>query len=302
MSSVWKYFSKDVTDICKAKCNHCGKLVSRGGKDKSSFTTSNLTKHLKHCDSHQNVLKAESLESKEHESIPFASTSQSVPEQSSIGKPTHIGESKQLTLIDTYNKNCKYEKNDKRAKEISRAIAEMLCLNKLPYRFVESEGFKVLMNKICPKYDIPGRKFFSNCLIPEMYEEVRTKISEILTMADEVCITSDLWTSVGNRDYISITAHFHDPDFKKHHLLLEVMPFEGATHSSQLIFENMKTAFAQWNISTKVKAVVTDNAANMVAAVAKLNVVHVGCAAHSVQLVSYLLGILLNCRDLLSIC
>ncbi|KAJ8879898.1 hypothetical protein PR048_020518 [Dryococelus australis] len=269
MSSVWKYFSKDLTDVSKAKCNQCGKIVSRGGKVKSRFTTSNLIKHLARCGAHQNMLKAVSLESRiKIENNSFDATSCSLSK-------------------DAFNMNSKYDKNDRRAKEINRAIGEMLCLNKLPYSFVETEGFRVLMSKTCPEYEIPCGKFFANTLIPDMYEEAEAKVSEILNSAEEMCITLDLWTSVGNSDYISITAHFHDRNFEKHYVFLEMMPCD--THSSQLIFENLKAAFAKWNISTKVKAVVTNSTANMAEAVAKLDVLHVGCSAHLIQLVSLII-------------
>ncbi|KAJ8867757.1 hypothetical protein PR048_031560 [Dryococelus australis] len=79
----------------------------------------------------------------------------------------------------------------------------MLCRNKLPYSFVETESFHVLMSETCPKYEIPGRKFFANTLVPDMYEESKAKVSKILNSTEEMCITSDLRTSAGNMDYIS---------------------------------------------------------------------------------------------------
>lgn len=46
-SVVWKYFEIDANDKCKALCKLCSRSVSRGGKNASSFGTSNLLAHLK---------------------------------------------------------------------------------------------------------------------------------------------------------------------------------------------------------------------------------------------------------------
>ncbi|KAJ8866385.1 hypothetical protein PR048_032228 [Dryococelus australis] len=91
----------------------------------------------------------------------------------------------------------------------------MLCLNKLLCSFVETDGFRVLMSKACPNYEIPGRKFFAITLIPNTYEKTKAK----------VMLKKCVLTTFGHH-YISITAHCHDHNFEKHHLLLEMMPFE----------------------------------------------------------------------------
>ena len=45
-SFVWQHFTISATDDSKAVCNQCGDEISRGGKNRKSFNTTNLCKHL----------------------------------------------------------------------------------------------------------------------------------------------------------------------------------------------------------------------------------------------------------------
>jgi hypothetical protein len=103
----------------------------------------------------------------------------------------------------------------------------------MPFNFVESVGFKELMSSVCPRYKVqPSRKYFSDNLIPKVYLKVQETpmiLNDILNDRpnEGITIISDIWTSGGGHDYISVTAHFIDVDFERNHVLLEVMGFDG---------------------------------------------------------------------------
>ncbi|KAJ8891001.1 hypothetical protein PR048_010510 [Dryococelus australis] len=64
------------------------------------------------------------------------------------------------------------------------------------------------------------------------------------------------------------------------------MPFCGASLTGELIAENIYTAFVEWEISGKVKVIISDSAANMKSAIAQLpSVSHSPCVQHRLQLV-----------------
>ncbi|XP_060846118.1 E3 SUMO-protein ligase ZBED1-like [Rhopalosiphum padi] len=56
-------------------------------------------------------------------------------------------------------------------------------------------------------------------------------------------------------------------------------------HTAINLAEYLKNITIEWKINNKVVAVVTDNAANMVSAVRQLHFRHIGCFAHSINLV-----------------
>jgi hypothetical protein len=193
----------------------------------------------------------------------------------------------QPTLQTFLNRTKKFDINNPKAQAIHNAITRMICTESLPFNFVESDGFKHLINKLCPKYQIPNRKYFSDKVVPKLYRRAKEKLREHLNTvtAFGFAVTTDIWTAKGNHDYISVTAHFIDNTFKKNHVVLDVIGFEGATHNAVSIAENLREAFREWGIEQRVKIVLSDNAANMKAAMRQLHLENIGCTVHTLQLI-----------------
>lgn len=63
-----------------------------------------------------------------------------------------------------------------------------------PYSEVENEAFRVLINILEPRFDIPSQKYFAEKLIPAQYSQTRTKVETALETADRVEFTCDGWT------------------------------------------------------------------------------------------------------------
>ncbi|KAL5774561.1 hypothetical protein ACOSP7_012118 [Xanthoceras sorbifolium] len=58
--------------------------------------------------------------------------------------------------IDGYESNLGL--NNFSPEECRRALAEMLILDELPFRFVENRGFRTFFQVTCPKFEIPSRR------------------------------------------------------------------------------------------------------------------------------------------------
>jgi hypothetical protein len=67
--------------------------------------------------------------------------------------------------------------------------------------------------------------------------------------------------------------------------VLDVIGFEGATHNAVSIAENLREAFREWGIEQRLKIVLSDNAANMKAAMRQLHLENIGCIVHTLQLI-----------------
>lgn len=182
-----------------------------------------------------------------------------------------------------------YDSNDPRAREITQLIAEEICVDMEPLNHVNKIGFQRLIKKLCPQYEVVSRTHITKTIIPDMYTRAKTKVKSVLENIPYLCVTSDLWTSDASsniNDFISITAHGLDNNFAPHNFCLEVMPFEGDTHTGENIADNLVKALVEWGITDKVKVIITDNARNMLTAIAKFpQIDHVSCMAHSLQLV-----------------
>ena len=90
-SGVWGFFSVSVTDKSMAVCDECGERVARGGCSAKSYTTTNLTNHLKrrHFSQYTELLELEKTKS-------------AADDDSSCRSPSPVT-ARNLLLIDAFN-------------------------------------------------------------------------------------------------------------------------------------------------------------------------------------------------------
>ncbi|XP_068118237.1 zinc finger BED domain-containing protein 4-like [Hyperolius riggenbachi] len=193
--------------------------------------------------------------------------------------------SNQWTMAAFLDKTQSFKPGDKRAKTVTRLVAEMICKANQPLSIVEDRGFRKLLNHLEPRYVIPSRKHLAEKVIPQMYEEVKTKVEDLLGKNNFIGLTTDMWTSTSCDDYLSLTVHFLDENFQYHHLCLECIPFPEVSHTASAIETFITTTLKDWNLSQKVVCVMRDNGPNVVAALQRSPFHHLPCLAHTFQLV-----------------
>ena len=267
-SVVWKYFIVDAKKDTTAKCNACSKEISRGGSNPRQFGTSGLKNHLKQHPSLYTELLTEqtALQTQKKSAV------QEVP----------VLKTKQPTLKQCFEAQKPWDHDSEKAQRMHKVIAEMICIDGDAYNKVESFGFQRVLQTALPKYQLPNRKYFSDKMIPDIYERVKAKINDDLADSSMITCTSDLWTcSTNNSAFISLTAHYITTDFSPKRVTLHTKYFPGG-HSALRIEECVKNMLKDWN--TACYAIVTDNAANIVKAVADAGYFGIPCAAHTLQL------------------
>lgn len=122
----------------------------------------------------------------------------------------------------------------------------------------------------CPSYTLQPRKRFRT----SNYIEILDVVKKPIQTSSPVCLTTYGLTSRVN---CSITSHFIDGNELKSNLLSCVDFSER--HTADNISHTIKEVTPEFGIINKISAVVTDNAANAVAAVRKLKWRWVGCFA-----------------------
>ncbi|XP_046387499.1 zinc finger BED domain-containing protein 4-like [Ischnura elegans] len=121
-----------------------------------------------------------------------------------------------------------------------------------------------------------------------MYSEVHQNVKEELHLARYVAITTDMWTSIANEDYMAVTAHFYSGAkyaLKMTHRCLEVVPFTEVSHTAVNLKSFLLKVFSDWSISSKVVAIIRDNGADITAALNRSQFEAISCVAHTLQLV-----------------
>ena len=123
---------------------------------------------------------------------------------------------KQLSLAPTINAQTTLrqswgplQKNDlpkAKSYEITRNMALMCALDQRLMSMVEGLGLKNFVYSLNPEYVVPSRNTVTKVL-HKIYDDAReTVIAEM--KGHPVSLTSDMWRSVANQIYISLTGHY----------------------------------------------------------------------------------------------
>ena len=75
----------------------------------------------------------------------------------------------QQTTMERYSASVPYDKDSKRYRDITQAVAYHIAKDMLPLSTVEKPGYKNLIHVLDPRYVIPGRKYFSKTANPKLY-------------------------------------------------------------------------------------------------------------------------------------
>ena len=124
-------------------------------------------------------------------------------------------------------------------KALVEAIVEFLAESNAAFRVVDLESFKNMFSCINNKVAVKSREFYSK-LVTTKVNEIRTDLLSIVESLKDILMTviftSDLWTSVNNEPFISLTMHFISRYWKLYRFVPYVKPFPechtGKKHSN----------------------------------------------------------------------
>jgi len=95
----------------------------------------------------------------------------------------------------------------------------------LPLSLVDSEAFREFVNFLEPDYRVPCWQTFTARLDGLKTELAKTVVTE-LSSALSVAVTTDIWTSITNEPYISLTASYITPEWELRSRTLSNEPIE----------------------------------------------------------------------------
>ena len=88
----------------------------------------------------------------------------------------------------------------------------MIIRDELPFRVVEGEGFKDYSRLLEPRFVIPSRiTVWRDCM--KLFMENKKLLKNHLKN-ERLCLTTDTWSSVQNYNYMCLTTHRIDQDWK----------------------------------------------------------------------------------------
>ncbi|KAM4534867.1 E3 SUMO-protein ligase ZBED1-like isoform 1-T1 [Fundulus diaphanus] len=165
---------------------------------------------------------------------------------------------------------------------LDEAVLNFIVKDCQPLSVVENEGFRELVQLLEPSYVLPTRKTIKQTLAKK-YEEERERVKMEVQQAVAVSITADMWTSVNMEAYLALTCHYINENLQLCTSVLGVQYFPQS-HTADNLAQVKRAMMEDWAITNKVKCLVTDAAPNMIACTRQLQIRHLICIAHSLNL------------------
>ncbi|KAG7948001.1 hypothetical protein I3843_14G123500 [Carya illinoinensis] len=181
-------------------------------------------------------------------------------------------------------------------KKIRAALARMVIVDELPFRCVEGEGFREFVKALDPRFPIPSRfTVMRDCMRVFLREKDSLK-KMFLTTKQRVCLTTDTWTSIQNINYMCVTAHFIDNNWKLHKRIISFVRISD--HKGATIGRELEECMLDWGID-KILTITVDNATSNDSAIdwlrtreigsadciANHEFIHMRCTAHILNLI-----------------
>lgn len=293
-SQIWCHFSDEIAG--KVKCLYCGQSLSVKNKSTSTLIRHMNYKHPTQPLSRQTVVdEIDSADSAQQSQslvspTPTSTSASATSKQSKSTTTTHSEPSassragKILAITNFFQRPLPISKQ----KEIDKQLICMITKEYHPFSIVEDKEFKRLLYLLNPNYTVPTRKTVSQSLIPAFYNQTVDVVKNRLQRAFAVCLTTDGWTSRTNDSFYSVTAHYIVEEENNVFLSSDLLGCISYTerHTAENISNKLKETMDQWGLTNKIAAVVSDNAANMKAAIRIGGWRFWGCFAHLINLVA----------------
>ncbi|XP_058982655.1 E3 SUMO-protein ligase ZBED1-like [Musca domestica] len=285
-SAIWIHFDEDGPN--KALCKYCKLQISI-----ASGSLSNLRRHMSRRHPFPSInmerqapaaVLHEEIDDIVQTSVNNDQPSTSTMQTSSDTTQTISSALKPSTSQPNITQYIQRPPPIRKQQKIDRQLLKMIAKGHHAFRIVEEPEFKNLVSLIshCPNYALPSRKSLSNNLLDSKYNEILAKLKVSTEAAFAVCITTDGWTSRANCSYLAITAHYIEGTELTSNVLACIEFNER--HTAENIKCAIKDVTDDFGISHKISSILTDNAANVVAAAKLTNWRWIGCFAHSLNL------------------
>ena len=172
---------------------------------------------------------------------------------------------KQKTL-EKITKVSKYPSSHPHQILVNDQLVHLIAGNLLPFSLVESPHFRNFVSSLDPHYQVPSRKFSTTKLIDRKYTEINMHLRELLEQSEQISVTVDVWTNRQMVSFLGMTGHFIlSRKWSLTSVLLACNKFTGR-HTAPNLLKHFQEVVEKFGITSKVKYVVTDSAANMVKA------------------------------------
>ncbi len=145
-----------------------------------------------------------------------------------------------------------YEKRDKQnKKDLRECLMRFVVMERHAFSIIEEPDFIILLKCLSPDIGISSGKTIER----DIFENFNEKKSKLIQMFSEfnfkIAITTDIWTSIANRPYLAITAHFVNVKRNLKQVLIELC-YIPHPHGGEQVKNALIKTLNEYNILDKV--------------------------------------------------
>uniref|UniRef100_A0A914GZR7 Transposase n=1 Tax=Globodera rostochiensis TaxID=31243 RepID=A0A914GZR7_GLORO len=287
------------TGKTRAKCKHCPTEIEQG----TTKSTAKLEWHLKtkhpiiyqvknKAKKEQKEAKKEVLQNKLNFITPCTEQTQdsfsnaegeNEAECAASSTQSRTNPRTPLTIDKAFSQ---WSKNGEKTTETEDLVMIMIAVDGLSMLTTDKPGFLQFVGKSLPNFEVKGRRYYREVVLPRVFERLRAKMLEEIKSVDWLSITSDIWSSKDyNHSLLAITAHFIDLAARPQFRVIATVPLKEIHKTGQIISGHLLKALEEVQIDkTKIHLFMRDGASNMVLAAQTVGFDSFHCFLHIINL------------------
>lgn len=255
-SVVWNHFERvRKADICYAVCIHCNKRLSGS----SNSGTTHLRNHLMRCLKRSSTIDVSQLlaakRRKKDTTVSLANISfDEGQRKDDYIKPTILKFDQEQKKDEIFNLG-----SGRFDQERSRIdLARMIIVHGYPLAMVDHVGFKVFVKNLQPLFEVvPNNSVEQACM--EIYGKEKLKVYETINkLHGRINLSVEMWSSPENVEYLCLTAHYIDEDWKLQKKILSFVTLDSS-HTEDMLSEVINKCLMDWDVDRKLFALTFDN-------------------------------------------
>ncbi|KAL3652170.1 hypothetical protein CASFOL_001851 [Castilleja foliolosa] len=146
-------------------------------------------------------------------------------------------------------------------KRLELMVVKFVIKDEQPFKVVEGSGYVAMMKEAQPRFKVPCRKKVA-AGVWDLYVIEKAQLLQSVNH-QRVSITTDTWTSIQNINYMVVTAHFLDEEWKLQKRIINFIKI--TSHKGDDIGKVLEVCLNQWGIENIFSITVDNASANDVA-------------------------------------
>lgn len=136
-------------------------------------------------------------------------------------------------------------------------LAKMIILHEYPLHMVEHPAFVTFVQNLQPQFKMVSCGDVEGDILSIYQKEKQSLLQLVGAIPGRVSLTLELWTSSQTLDYICLTGHFIDSDWKMHRQVLNFIVV--SSHTGSALADGIAVCLSDWNMENKLFTVTLDS-------------------------------------------